>query len=102
MAAGKHTYIHSMLHQCGFENVFEDLEGRYPVIDMEMIRKKQPEYLFLSSEPFPFSQKHKKEIEESLPGIQAILVDGEMFSWYGVRMLKAVDYLNALIKQLRG
>ncbi|MEW9668917.1 helical backbone metal receptor [Ammoniphilus sp. 3BR4] len=101
MAAGKNTYIHSMLHQCGFENVFQDLEGRYPVVDVKIIRQQQPEFLFLSSEPFPFSQEHLKEIQASLPSVKAVLVDGEMFSWYGVRMLKAVDYLNGLLQQLK-
>lgn len=100
MAAGKSTYIDAMLSACGFENVFKELEGRYPTVEWEQIREKAPDVLFLSSEPFPFEEKHQRELEERLPGLKTMLVDGELFSWYGVRMLEAVDYFKQLINLL--
>jgi hypothetical protein len=69
-------------------------------VDWEQIQERAPEVLLLSSEPFPFEEKHQRELEERLTGIKTMLVDGELFSWYGVRMLYAVDYFNELINLL--
>ena len=51
-------------------------------------------------EPYPFKEKHQKEMEALLPGIPIILVDGEMFSWYGSRLIKAADYFEKLNQQI--
>ncbi|WP_134701436.1 ABC transporter substrate-binding protein [Ammoniphilus sp. YIM 78166] len=101
MAAGQSTYIDAMLSYCGFENVFKELDGRYPIVEWEQIQENAPEVLLLSSEPFPFEETHQRELEERLPGLKTMLVDGELFSWYGVRMLYAVDYFQKLINLLR-
>ena len=50
-----------------------------------------PELVLLSSEPYPFSEKHFAEIEAILPDASLALADGEMFSWYGSRMRLAPD-----------
>ena len=91
MTIGHDTFIHAMMEEAGFDNVFRDKE-RYPEITVENIAQKNPEFILLSSEPFPFKQKHADEIKELLPDCEVILVDGEMFSWYGSRMLKAPGY----------
>ena len=91
MTIGHDTFIHAMMEEAGFDNVFRDKE-RYPEITVENIAQKNPEFILLSSEPFPFKQKHAAEIKELLPDCEVILVDGEMFSWYGSRMLKAPGY----------
>ena len=54
--------------------------------------------MLLSSEPFPFKEKHIAEVKAALPNADVQLVDGEMFSWYGSRLLKAVAYLQRLVK----
>jgi hypothetical protein len=53
----------------------------------------------LSSEPYPFKEKHIAELQQQLPDSKVILVDGELFSWYGSRMILLPDYLKQL-KQL--
>lgn len=57
--------------------------------------------LLLSSEPYPFGQKHVEELQPQLPGCKIVLVDGEMFSWYGSRLLLSVPYFNKLTKQIQ-
>lgn len=99
MAVGGDTFIHSMLSKAGFENVFEN-ENRYPEITLQNIMDKQTEILILSSEPYPFKEKHQKEFENLLPGINIILADGEMFSWYGSRMMSAAQYFREMQLQL--
>lgn len=97
MSIGKDTFIHAMLHYAGFENVCKNFT-RYPQIEIPSSLK--PEYIFLSSEPFPFQEKHIPEIQAKFPNAKCILVDGEMFSWYGSRMRYAPTYFKTLRKML--
>ncbi len=99
MTVGGDTFIHSMLSHCGFENIFTNLQ-RYPAITIEEIKNHHCQLLLLSSEPFPFKQKHIEELQQQLPSTKIILADGEMFSWYGSRLLLAPDYFETLIKNL--
>ncbi|OJU28748.1 MAG: cobalamin-binding protein [Sphingobacteriales bacterium 41-5] len=95
MTVGGDTFIHEMMKKAGFENIFADT-NRYPETQINELKELKPEYLLLSSEPYPFKQKHIDELQQQLPGTKVILVDGEMFSWYGSRMLLAADYFRRL------
>lgn len=98
MAAGSATFIGDMLQKIGIENVLPT-NSRYPELSLEEIKSLNPDIIFLSSEPYPFKEEHIKELQNQLPNSKVLLVDGELFSWYGSRLLKSVDYLNDLIKQ---
>jgi ABC-type Fe3+-hydroxamate transport system substrate-binding protein len=95
MTAGSDTFIHTMLNAAGFRNVFSEAV-RYPIITLEEIREKRPELILLSSEPFPFREKHSRELQQELPASRIVLVNGEMFSWYGSRLLQAPRYFQSL------
>lgn len=92
MSVGQHTFIHDIMNRVGFVNVIKSAEN-YPILSNEDIQTLNPTLILLSSEPFPFKEKHKKELEKLCPNAQIILVDGEIFSWYGSRLTKTVDYL---------
>jgi ABC-type Fe3+-hydroxamate transport system substrate-binding protein len=94
MAAGSDTFIHRMLQQAGFENMID--KARYPEITMDEILQLQPGYLLLSSEPYPFNEKHVEELSEKLPHTKVLRVDGKMFSWYGSRLLGSWDYFRSI------
>lgn len=96
MTAGGDTFIHSMMQFCGYKNIFEE-EHRYPVITIEHLKQKDCQQLLLSSEPYPFKQKHVEELNEQLPDTKIRLVDGEYFSWYGSRLLHAPGYFEKLL-----
>lgn len=96
MAAGPDTFIHQMIGACGWSNCFSDPELRYPEVTSEAIHQLQPDLILLSSEPFPFKEKQRKEIQHQFPSSKVILVDGEMFSWYGSRLLQAPKYFASL------
>ena len=98
MVAGHDTFIDYLLTECGFENTFKNSEGRYPEVQLEQLQ--DVDYVFLSSEPFPFADKHIKELAEQTRA-KIILVNGEYFSWYGSRLLGAFDYFSDLRKQLK-
>ena len=99
MTIGHDTFIHYMLKMSGLHNVFSD-KTRYPETNRDELIKLKPDLIFLSSEPFPFTSKHQKELEELLPCTRVVLVDGEMFSWYGSRILSAPAYFRELAKKL--
>jgi ABC-type Fe3+-hydroxamate transport system substrate-binding protein len=100
MAAGKGTFIGDLLMKIGLKNVIHEEESRYPQLTMEEIVALKPELVFLSSEPFPFKQMHAHELQLALPDSKIILVDGELFSWYGSRLLKSVAYFHELLNEL--
>ncbi|HEY5464158.1 MAG TPA: helical backbone metal receptor [Hanamia sp.] len=99
MVAGGDTFINDMMHYCGLENVFAD-QKRYPQISLNEIKEKNTELILLSSEPYPFKEKHKEQIQEQVDGIKIELVDGEMFSWYGSRLLKSINYFHKFRENL--
>ncbi len=122
MAAGGDTFIHDMLGRCGLTNIFQNI-NRYPEVSINKfsINNTQPsiinspssvnshpsslencQLLLLSSEPYPFKQKHLDELKTLLPLTKILLADGEMFSWYGSRLLYSAEYFKHLIQQVQG
>ena len=98
MSVNSETFIHDMLIRCGFTNVTKNKTLRYPDLTEQELVELNPNYVFLSSEPFPFKEKHIQELQEILPKAKIMLVDGEAFSWYGSHLLKSVEYFKELIK----
>lgn len=99
MTIGRDTYISNMLELVGLENIFGD-QLRYPTTSLGEIRQRKPDIILLSSEPFPFQQKHLESIQTKLPTIPVKLVDGEVFSWYGTRLLKSASYLQTFVNTI--
>lgn len=99
MAAGHNTLIDSMLARLRMNNVFAG--GRYPETTLHEIQEMKPEVVLLSSEPYPFKDQHIAEIRNAVPNAVILLVDGEMFSWYGSRLLKAPAYFRKVLAQIR-
>jgi len=98
IVAGKGTFIDDMLKRCGLTNAFE-LE-RYPEVFPAQIVEANPDVVLLSSEPYPFKERHIAEFRALVPHANIQLVDGEVFSWYGSRLLQAPEYFKQLIASL--
>lgn len=96
--AGTNTFIDDVLRKIGLQNVIK--QSRYPELNLDQLVVLNPQLVFLSSEPYPFATKHIEEIQSVLPNAKVMLVDGEMFSWYGSRLVKAVNYLFHLQDEL--
>lgn len=99
MGVGNQTFIHDMLIKMGLINVLERA-NRYPELSEDDILNLNPELVFLSSEPYPFKEKHINELSQLLPNSKILLVDGEFFSWYGSHLLNSPQYFKQLIKQI--
>lgn len=104
MVAGSANFINELLKLNHFNNMYDknpEISGRYPEIDLRKIKSEEnPDIIFLSSEPFPFKESDALEIEQFTHHVKIIFVDGEMFSWYGSRLLKAFDYFKKIHQQL--
>ncbi len=98
MLAGKDTFINAVLSHLGYNNLALSLDSRYPEINTEQIKELNPEYIFLSSEPYPFKEKNKRFLEGEFPESKIHLVDGEFFSWYGSRLIPAANYFKEFLK----
>lgn len=96
MVAGKDTFINFLLELNHFENIYKE-KGRYPEIELKKMRLEgNPVLVFLSSEPYPFKDEDAIEIGRFTHHAKTIFVDGELFSWYGSRILKSFDYFKKL------
>ncbi len=93
MVAARDTFIHSILEHLGMQNAAEHLE-RYPELTIAEIKSLKPDLIFLSSEPYPFKEKHVRGFEKQFSESKIVLVDGEMFSWYGSRLVRSGGYFE--------
>jgi hypothetical protein len=81
------TFIASVLEFLGGSDYLVAHDQKYPEFGLEDFDL-QSTYFFFSSEPFPF---HKKKSELMAAGLQGSIVDGESYSWFGLRTLKFLE-----------
>lgn len=93
MTVGGDTFIHDIMSRLGLLNIFGK-QLRYPTVEFSELQT--AELVLLSSEPYPFKQKHIAELQEQLPNATIMLADGEAFSWYGTRILQYGSYFHQL------
>lgn len=97
MTVGCDTFISRILEELGFENLFKN-QKRYPEVQLEDL--KEADLIFLSSEPFPFKEKHIAEIQDVCIDQKIMIVDGEAFSWYGSHLAKCGEYYRKLVEEI--
>lgn len=97
MTIGSDTFIHKILTEIGFENIFKD-KTRYPEITADDLA--EADVIMLSSEPFPFKEKHIEELRAFYPDKKIMIVDGEAFSWYGTHIAKCENYFKELVLEI--
>jgi len=103
MSVSEDTYISKMLKLIGWQTMPIINEKRYPVFTPKELAQLDYELCLLSSEPYPFKEKHVTEINSIKPSLSdVLLVDGEKLSWYGSRSLKGIDYLYELSRKKVG
>ena len=102
MVASSGTFIDSLLRAGGLRNVFAERGAPYPAIEAQELAQLDPDAVLLSSEPFPFAEKHRVELAEAsgLPPERFRFVDGQLLSWHGVRTLEGLRYARQLGQEL--
>lgn len=98
MTVGSDTFIHHILENLGFENIFKNTK-RYPEISVDDLR--DAETILLSSEPYPFKEKNIEELQQEFPDKKIILVNGEAFSWYGSHLSKCAEYYQIFLENFK-
>jgi len=97
LAVGNNTFINSILSLNKFHNIYIDKKDSYPIIEAKKIRLEgDPDFVFFSSESFPFNDQHIFEMGRFTHHASAIYVDGEMFNSFGSRLIKSFDYFKSL------
>ena len=100
MVAGEGTYINTLLELNHFKNIYEE-KGRYPEVEIKKLRLEgDPDVVLLPSEPYPFKEEDAFEIGRYTHHAKTVFVDGELFSWYGTRLLKAFPYFKQMHERL--
>lgn len=96
MAAGGDTFINAMLAAFGLNNVFAGRPGRYPEVSAGELAASGAKVVLLSSEPYPFTEKHSAEFRALCPDALVLPIDGAAFSWYGSLVAGTPAYFSQL------
>jgi ABC-type Fe3+-hydroxamate transport system substrate-binding protein len=86
------TYGSSLLAVCGVANVYADATDRYPTVTLDDVKQRRADRVLAPSEPFPFAERHRAELETVAP---ATFIDGRDLFWWGVRTPSAIARLQA-------
>lgn len=98
MVAGNDTFIHHLITEfLPLENACK--HPRYPALE-HLTLSSTPNWIFLSSEPYPFSEKHYKTYQDKFPNSKIKCVDGTYFSWYGSRLIDTIHYFHEILKMM--
>jgi ABC-type Fe3+-hydroxamate transport system substrate-binding protein len=104
MVAAPNTYMSDLLRCCGGVSLFGDGPARYYPVDLADAMRRGPDVVLLPSEPYPFAERHRQEIlvHTDAPAVRdgrVLLVDGQLLTWYGPRIPRALRYFTSLLGQ---
>ena len=97
MTLNANTYGASVLRHLGVDNVFDDRGERYPVVTLDEVVERAPALVLLPSEPYPFTERHAREVRAALPHAEVRLIDGADLFWWGVRTPAALERLGSAL-----
>jgi ABC-type Fe3+-hydroxamate transport system substrate-binding protein len=90
-------YGSSLLAALGVDNVFADAAERYPTTTLDDAAALAPDLVLAPSEPYPFAERHRTELEQVAP---VLLVDGQDLFWWGHRTPAAVERLAGAVASM--
>jgi ABC-type Fe3+-hydroxamate transport system substrate-binding protein len=93
------TYGSTLLAAAGIDNVCETAAEPYPTMSLAEAAGCHPDVVLVPSEPYPFKERHRAELESVAP---VVFVDGQDLFWWGVRTPAALRRLRKLAAGLRG
>ncbi|MEK6255676.1 MAG: helical backbone metal receptor, partial [Gemmatimonadales bacterium] len=103
MSVSADTFISDLLRLAGGQNAFADRPKRYPVVEARDLAAAGLHAVLLSTEPFPFQEKHIAEVSRQTGLAPEIfhIVDGEMLSWHGSRTPAGIKYAAEVVGRIR-
>jgi ABC-type Fe3+-hydroxamate transport system substrate-binding protein len=102
MSINRDTFVDGILRESGGRNVFEARTERYPVFELADAAAERPDVILLPTEPYHFIESDKAEFSV-LGDVPAVrdgrihIVEGELLSWYGPRIARALRELAGLL-----
>lgn len=100
MAVGPDTFAHDLICEAGGRNVFGDADKRYPRVHEVELEAAAPDVVLLPTEPYAFGPRDRDELLAfDLPAAherRVHVIEGELLSWYGPRIARALDELSRL------
>ena len=105
MTINRDTYVDSVIRCCGGANLFTDAAERYPHFSLNEAARRLPEVVILPTEPYHFTEADKPDFREMGDEVPAVkfrrihIVEGELLSWYGPRLARALREISALIRE---
>jgi ABC-type Fe3+-hydroxamate transport system substrate-binding protein len=101
MSLALDTYGASLLDVLGVGNVFADSLDRYPQVTLAEVAARAPNVVLLPSEPYAFTARHMREVQEEVPGVPVVLIDGRDLFWWGIRTPAAAASLQQALAAAR-
>jgi len=104
MTINHDTFVDSVIRNSGGRNIFEDSTDRYPRFTLEEAAARRPEVILLPTEPYHFAELDLAEFKALGVDVPAIrnrrvhIVEGELLSWYGPRLSRALGALSLLLR----
>ena len=100
MVVGGDTFASDLMRCAGAENPFAAASGRYPRVTRAELEAAAPDVLLLPTEPYRFEERDRLEfLGLDCPAGQSgrvHVIEGELLTWYGPRMARALDTLARL------
>ncbi len=93
MALGEPTYGSAILRALAVANVAAP-DGAYPEVDPATARARGADVVIAPSEPYPFAERHRGELEQVAP---VVFVDGRDLLWWGTRTRGALRRLATVL-----
>ena len=93
MALGEPTYGSALLRALGVGNVAA-ADGAYPEVAPQEAAGRGCDVVLAPSEPYPFSERHRAELEVAGP---VVFLDGRDLLWWGTRTRGAIERLRTLL-----
>lgn len=100
------TFAHDMIVQSGGANPFADRPDRYPRIHESDLTAASPDVILLPTEPYAFGERDRAELLSlDCPAARRgciHVVEGELLTWYGPRMARALETFSQLFENAGG
>ncbi len=104
MTINHDTFVDSVIRGSGGRNIFEDRTDRYPEFTLSEAAARRPDVILLPTEPYHFAEADKADFHKMGACIPAIrnqrihIVEGELLSWYGPRLSRALQIISQLLR----
>lgn len=100
MTAGKETFVSEAIKLGGGENIFEDVEGQWPLVSPEQVLLRKPEWILYGSDMGGAIALDKSPFWQNIPAVRegrAVVVNADFLYRYGPRLADGVISISRIL-----